>query len=118
MATRHDPTRLGKYVNVHRGQMADPIRLGVVVRDASDFTDLPNQVLIDGNIYLRGNIRIEIEKTLTKLRGAGDHTLVQTVECSYHAVVAGKNILHYDWGAWVFLTSIPTTRSAQERGQK
>lgn len=98
MGDPHGPNKLANYVQVHESVMEHHRKTGFVLRDTLAFEplDAGRSILLKGEIYCQGRIRIDVTKTLVIVDGEGASTRVQTSEYRYHAcVIDVGNVLRY-----------------------
>lgn len=95
--SKHSPNRLDNYQSVHETRMEQFLRSRFVVRNDLEWDYAEGAIQLIGRITCRGNIYIDVEKTLLVLGGEGVDALVQTVFYSYNVSLAGVgNIFRYD----------------------
>lgn len=98
MPGRHNPNRLGDYMNAHNRATEDFVRGGFVTRNGVAIQQYgPGVLLIQGEYECAGGIVLEVWKELLVSEGRGERALVRRGNYSYNARLRGRgNILRYD----------------------
>lgn len=95
---KHAPNRLDTYLRVHTTNMEQLLRGDFVVEEHLVIEgDGAGGFIMSGRIHCESGIYLDVNKHLVRLSGDGNNAIVQTVEYSYNAAVAGLgNIFRYD----------------------
>lgn len=94
---KHNPWRLGRYIDIHRTILEQFLRDGFVVSEDLSFERINGFILLEGRVHCLGGIYIAVAERLVIVQGEGTEAMVERAGYSYNVVLEGVgNIFRYD----------------------